>query len=90
MILSIPAYFVQCPENEVLEVLKRTVRPEFLNRIDEVIMFEPLSQSDIRDILRMQMNAKARAYIHLNSNLDSLDPQILSPVNIYQHRDLDL
>ena len=41
--------------NEVVEVLKRTVRPEFLNRIDEVIMFEPLSQSDIRDILRMQM-----------------------------------
>ena len=40
---------------EVLEVLKRTVRPEFLNRIDEVIMFEPLSQTDIRDILKMQM-----------------------------------
>jgi ATP-dependent Clp protease ATP-binding subunit ClpB len=44
----------ECRE-EVLEVLKRTVRPEFLNRIDEVIMFEPLSQTDIRDILRMQM-----------------------------------
>jgi ATP-dependent Clp protease ATP-binding subunit ClpB len=42
--------------NEVLEVLKRTVRPEFLNRIDEVIMFEPLSQTDIREILRMQMH----------------------------------
>ena len=41
--------------DEVMEVLKRTVRPEFLNRIDEVIMFEPLSQTDIRDILRMQM-----------------------------------
>ena len=41
--------------NQVLEVLKRTVRPEFLNRIDKVIMFEPLSQKDIRDILRMQM-----------------------------------
>ena len=40
---------------QVLEVLKRTVRPEFLNRIDELIMFEPLSQSDIREILRMQM-----------------------------------
>ena len=40
---------------EVLDVLKRTVRPEFLNRIDEVIMFEPLSQTDIREILRMQM-----------------------------------
>ena len=44
----------ECRE-EVLEVLKKTVRPEFLNRIDEVIMFEPLSQTDIRDILRMQM-----------------------------------
>ena len=41
--------------NEVLEVLKRTVRPEFLNRIDEVIMFEPLSQTDIREILRMHI-----------------------------------
>ena len=41
--------------NEVVDVLKRTVRPEFLNRIDEVIMFEPLSQTDIREILRMQM-----------------------------------
>ena len=40
---------------QVLEVLKRTVRPEFLNRIDEVIMFEPLSQTDIREILRMQI-----------------------------------
>ena len=40
---------------QVLEVLKRTVRPEFVNRIDEVIMFEPLSRTDIRDILRMQM-----------------------------------
>lgn len=41
--------------SEVLEVLKRTVRPEFLNRIDEVIMFEPLSQTDIRNILKMQI-----------------------------------
>ena len=41
--------------SEVLEVLKRTVRPEFLNRIDEVIMFEPLSQTDIREILDMQI-----------------------------------
>ena len=43
--------------DEVLDVLKRTVRPEFLNRIDEVLMFEPLSQSDIREILRMQMRS---------------------------------
>ena len=44
----------ECRE-EVMEVLKRTVRPEFLNRIDEVIMFEPLSQTDIREILKMQI-----------------------------------
>ena len=41
--------------NEVMEVLKRTVRPEFLNRIDEVIMFEPLTPGDIREILKMQI-----------------------------------
>ena len=48
------AMLAEC-RNEVLEVLKRTVRPEFLNRIDEVIMFEPLSQTDIREILQMQI-----------------------------------
>ena len=40
----------------VLDVLKQTVRPEFLNRIDEIIMFDPLSKSDIRDILHIQMD----------------------------------
>ena len=41
---------------KVLDVLKQTVRPEFLNRIDEIIMFDPLSQADIRDILHIQMD----------------------------------
>jgi ATP-dependent Clp protease ATP-binding subunit ClpB len=35
-------------------VLKMTVRPEFLNRIDEIIMFDPLTKADIRDILHIQ------------------------------------
>ena len=39
---------------KVLDVLKLTVRPEFLNRIDEIIMFDPLSKADIRDILHIQ------------------------------------
>lgn len=43
-------------KNAVLEVLKRSVRPEFLNRIDEIIMFEPLSQKDIRGILMLQVH----------------------------------
>ena len=43
-------------KNAVMEVLKRSVRPEFLNRIDEVIMFEPLSAKNIRDILMLQIH----------------------------------
>ena len=43
-------------KSKVMEVLKATVRPEFLNRIDEIIMFDPLSQNDIRDILHIQMH----------------------------------
>ena len=43
-------------KNNVLDVLKRSVRPEFLNRIDEVIMFEPLNKEDILGILQLQIN----------------------------------
>lgn len=43
-------------KNEVYQVLKNTIRPEFLNRIDEVIMFEPLSRENIHQIVRIQMN----------------------------------
>ena len=39
--------------NEVMDVLKKTIRPEFLNRIDEVIMFKPLSKTEINDIVRL-------------------------------------
>ena len=41
---------------KVLEVLKQMVRPEFLNRIDEIILFDPLSKADVRDILHIQMD----------------------------------
>ena len=41
---------------KVLEVLRQSVRPEFLNRIDEIIMFDPLTRADIREILRIQEN----------------------------------
>ena len=45
---------------KVLDVLKRTVRPEFLNRIDEIIMFDPLTKADIRDILHIQEEELSR------------------------------
>ena len=40
--------------NEVYELLKKSIRPEFLNRIDEVLMFEPLSRENVHDIVRIQ------------------------------------
>jgi ATP-dependent Clp protease ATP-binding subunit ClpB len=44
-------------KTKVYELLKRSIRPEFLNRIDEVVMFEPLSRDHIRSIVEMQLQA---------------------------------
>lgn len=41
-------------KSEVFEILKKSIRPEFLNRIDEVIMFEPLSREHVNEIVRIQ------------------------------------
>ncbi len=41
-------------KREVFDLLKKTIRPEFLNRIDEVIMFTPLSREDVEEIVRLQ------------------------------------
>lgn len=46
-------------KGKVLDVLKQTVRPEFLNRIDEIIMFDPLTKADVREILHIQMKELA-------------------------------
>ncbi len=43
-------------KNKVFELLKKTIRPEFLNRIDEVIMFQPLSREEVKEIVRIQFN----------------------------------
>ena len=47
---------VENTKREVLDLLRQTIRPEFLNRIDEVIMFQPLLRKDIREIIRIQLN----------------------------------
>ena len=44
----------------VMELLKQKVRPEFLNRIDEIIMFSPLSKEQIRKVVKIQLNAVAK------------------------------
>ncbi len=47
---------VEKTKGEVFEMLKKTIRPEFLNRIDEIIMFTPLNQAEIRKIVQLQMD----------------------------------
>jgi ATP-dependent Clp protease ATP-binding subunit ClpB len=51
---------VESTQDEVLALLKKSVRPEFVNRIDEIIMFRPLSQKDIRKIVDIQVNLIAK------------------------------
>ena len=47
-------------KNQVMEMLKRTIRPEFLNRIDETIMFQPLTKEEITQVVALQVNAVGR------------------------------
>ncbi|MBX9850866.1 MAG: ATP-dependent chaperone ClpB [Cytophagaceae bacterium] len=45
---------VEKTKNEVVDLLRKTIRPEFLNRVDEIIMFQPLSKNEIRKIVDIQ------------------------------------
>ncbi len=47
---------VEATKVEVMNLLKQTIRPEFLNRIDEVIMFQPLLKKEIKSIIQIQLN----------------------------------
>ena len=48
--------FIEQTKADVFELLKRSIRPEFLNRIDEIVMFSPLSASDVSQIVSMQFD----------------------------------
>ena len=52
--------FINSLKNKILDMLKQTIRPEFLNRIDETIMFLPLRKDEIADVVRLQINAVRR------------------------------
>ncbi len=64
-------------KDEVFELLQKSIRPEFLNRIDEVIMFTPLSRNEIGEIVRMQFRnvqkQLAEQNIFLSASDDALD-----------------
>ena len=64
---------VEETKNEVLELLKQTIRPEFLNRIDDIIMFTPLSKPEIRAIVNLQLNSVKKMLAANDVTLDFTD-----------------
>ena len=48
---------IEKTKQEVMELLKQTIRPEFLNRIDETVMFTPLNKKEIQEIVDLQVNS---------------------------------
>jgi ATP-dependent Clp protease ATP-binding subunit ClpB len=61
---------------EVLGLLKQSVRPEFLNRIDDVVMFTPLSKDDIKEIVGLQINNLKRMLMKQGITIDATDEAI--------------
>ena len=64
-------------KDEVLQLLKQTVRPEFINRIDDIVMFTPLTEANIKQIVRLQLNGiiklVARENIILEATNEAID-----------------
>ena len=64
-------------KGELFELLKQTIRPEFLNRIDELIMFTPLNRTELRDIVTLQFkgvqNTLAEMGIQIEASDEALD-----------------
>ncbi len=61
---------------QVMELLRQTVRPEFLNRIDETIMFTPLNEAQIRDIVEMQIEGVHKMLLQSGVDLRITDDAI--------------
>ncbi len=51
---------IESTANEVFELMKQTIRPEFLNRIDDIVMFTPLTKDEVREIVKLQVKALSR------------------------------
>jgi len=64
---------VESTKSEVMVMLKQTIRPEFLNRIDEVIMFQPLMKNDIRNIIKIQLDGLKKSVFETGIRLEFSD-----------------
>ena len=61
----------EAAKTEVLGLLKQTVRPEFINRIDEIVMFTPLTSANIKEIVGLQLKSVIKMLAHQNITLDA-------------------
>ncbi len=67
---------VESTRVEVMELLKKTIRPEILNRIDEIIMFKPLNRTEIVDIVRIQVQNLVKMLAKNDIHLEATDKAI--------------
>ncbi|HEY8930834.1 MAG TPA: ATP-dependent chaperone ClpB [Mucilaginibacter sp.] len=58
-------------KNQLFELLKQTIRPEFLNRIDEIIMFTPLSREEITEIVKLQFNQLQQTLAEMGISIEA-------------------
>ena len=61
---------------ELFELLRKTITPEFLNRIDEVIMFTPLTRKDVREVVKLQFNMIMKRIPENRFSIDITDAAI--------------
>ncbi|MDT0650141.1 ATP-dependent chaperone ClpB [Autumnicola edwardsiae] len=71
-----PDTAMESAKTEVLGLLRQTVRPEFINRIDDIVMFSPLTQKDIRKIVDFQLRGVKKMLAKQNIVLDATDDAI--------------
>ena len=69
---------VEKTKEQVLEMLKQTIRPEFLNRIDEIIMFTPLNRVEIEEIVGLQIKGIQRMLEHSSGIILEITPAALA------------
>ena len=68
---------MELAKTEVLGLLKQTVRPEFINRIDDITLFTPLSEDNIKQIVKLQLNNVKKMISEQNITFDATDEAIL-------------
>ena len=68
---------MEIAKTEVLGLLKQSVRPEFLNRIDDIVMFTPLSEINIKNIVELQLNGVKKMMAKKNITIDATEEAIL-------------